>query len=128
LHDVFSVIAICWLLNMEMNLLLVTAILTLAGYSLNDTVVIFDRIRENTGKHPEMTLTDRINLSVNEVLSRTVITGTTTLMVLLSLWLLGGPVLHDFSAILLIGIIIGTYSSIFVASPLLTLMPARKAA
>ena len=127
LHDVFSVIAICWLVNMQMNLLLVTAILTLAGYSLTDTVVIFDRIRENTGKHPEMTLRSIINLSVNEVLSRTVITSSTTAMVLISLWLFGGPVLHDFSGILLIGVVIGTYSSIFVASPLLTLMPARRA-
>jgi SecD/SecF fusion protein len=127
LHDVFSVTAICWLANMQMNLLLVTAILTLAGYSLTDTVVIFDRLRENTGKHPEMTLRSIINLSVNEVLSRTVITSATTAMVLISLWLFGGPVLHDFSGILLIGVVIGTYSSIFVASPLLTLMPARKA-
>ena len=128
LHDVLSVIAICWMLNMQMNLLLVTAILTLAGYSLTDTVVIFDRLRENTGKHPELSLSAIINLSVNEVLSRTVITSFTTAMVLVALLLFGGPVLHDFSAILLMGIVIGTYSSIFVASPLLTLMPARKAA
>jgi len=128
LHDVFSIIAICWLLNMQMNLLVVTAILTLAGYSLTDTVVIFDRLRENTGKHPELTLSSVINLSVNEVLSRTVITSLTTAMVLVALLLFGGPVLHDFSAILLMGIVIGTYSSIFVASPLLTLMPARKVA
>ncbi|MDR3088809.1 MAG: protein translocase subunit SecD [Desulfobulbaceae bacterium] len=128
LHDVLSVVAICWLLNLEMNLLLVTALLTLAGYSLNDSVVIFDRIRENTAKHKDWALGSIINLSVNEVLSRTVITGLTTLMVLLSLWLFGGSVLHDFSTILLIGILIGTYSSIFVASPILTLMPARKAA
>ena len=128
LHDVFSVIAICWLMNMEMNLLLVTAILTLAGCSLNDSVVIFDRIRENTAKHPDLPLGSIINLSVNEVLSRTVITGTTTLMVLVSLWFLGGPVLHDFSSVLLIGIVIGTYSSIFVASPILTMMPERKLA
>jgi len=126
LHDVFSVIAICWLLNMEMNLLLVTAILTLAGYSLNDTVVIFDRVRENTGKHADMALGSIINISINEVLNRTVITSLATMMTLLSLWLFGGPVLHNFSAVLLLGILIGTYSSIFVASPLLTLMPARK--
>ena len=128
LHDVFSITAICWLLNMQMNLLVVTAILTLAGYSLTDTVVIFDRIRENTGKHPELTLSSIINLSVNEVLSRTIITSLTTAMVLIALLFFGGPVLYDFSAILLMGIVIGTYSSIFVASPLLTLMPARKTA
>ncbi|MDR0476686.1 MAG: protein translocase subunit SecD [Desulfobulbaceae bacterium] len=128
LHDVFSVIAICWLTNMQMNLLLVTAILTLAGYSLTDTVVIFDRLRENTGKHPELPLSSIINLSVNEVLNRTVITSATTAMVLIALWFFGGPVLHNFSSVLLIGIMIGTYSSIFVASPLLTLMPAKKKA
>ena len=126
LHDVFCVIGICWLLNLEMNLLVVTALLTLAGYSINDSVVVFDRIRENLHKHQEKKLDEVINLSVNEVLSRTVVTGTTTILVLLSLFFLGGSVIHDFSLILLVGIIIGTYSSIFVASPLLTLMPERK--
>ena len=126
LHDVFCVIGICWLLNLEMNLLVVTALLTLAGYSINDSVVVFDRIRENIHKHQEKNLDEVINLSVNEVLSRTVVTGTTTILVLLSLFFLGGSVIHDFSLILLVGIIIGTYSSIFVASPILTLMPERK--
>ncbi len=126
LHDVFCVIGICWLLNLEMNLLVVTALLTLAGYSINDSVVVFDRIRENLHKHQEKNLDEVINLSVNEVLSRTVVTGTTTILVLLSLFFLGGSVIHDFSLILLVGIIIGTYSSIFVASPILTLLPERK--
>ncbi len=126
LHDVFCVIGICWLLNLEMNLLIVTALLTLAGYSINDSVVVFDRIRENIHKHQEKPLDETINLSVNEVLSRTVVTGTTTLLVLLALYFMGGSVIHDFSLVLIIGILIGTYSSIFVASPILTLMPERK--
>lgn len=126
LHDVFCVIGICWLLNMEMNLLIVTALLTLAGYSINDSVVVFDRIRENIHKYQEKPLDEVINLSVNEVLSRTVVTGTTTLLVLLALYFMGGSVIHDFSLVLLVGILIGTYSSIFVASPILTLMPEKK--
>ena len=126
LHDVFCVIGICWLLNVEMNLLIVTALLTLAGYSINDSVVVFDRIRENIHKHQEKPLEEVINLSVNEVLSRTVVTGTTTLLVLLALYFMGGSVIHDFSLVLLIGILIGTYSSVFVASPILTLMPEKK--
>ena len=117
LHDVFCVIGICWLLNLEMTLLIVTALLTLAGYSINDSVVVFDRIRENLHKHQEKKLDEVINLSVNQVLSRTIVTGTTTILVLLSLFFLGGSVIHDFSLILLVGIIIGTYSSVFVASP-----------
>ena len=126
LHDVFCVIGICWLLNLEINLLIVTALLTLAGYSINDSVVVFDRIRENIHKHQEKPLEEVINLSVNEVLSRTVVTGTTTLLVLLALYFMGGSVIHDFSLVLLVGILIGTYSSIFVASPILTLMPEKK--
>ncbi len=126
LHDVFCVIGICWLLNIEMNLLLVTALLTLAGYSINDSVVVFDRIRENIHKYQDKSLYDTINLSVNEVLSRTVVTGTTTLLVLSSLFFMGGSVIHDFSLVLIIGILIGTYSSVFVASPILTLFQERK--
>ena len=126
LHDVFCVIGICWLLNIEMNLLIVTALLTLAGYSINDSVVVFDRIRENIHKNQGNPLYDTINLSINEVLSRTVVTGTTTILVLLSLYFLGGSVIHDFSLVLIIGILIGTYSSVFVASPILTLFPEKK--
>ena len=126
LHDVFCVIGICWLLNIEMNLLLVTALLTLAGYSINDSVVVFDRIRENMHKHMTQPIYDTINMSVNEVVSRTFVTGTTTILVLLSLYFLGGSVIHDFSLVLIIGILIGTYSSVFVASPILTLFPEKK--
>ncbi|MBB5346905.1 protein translocase subunit SecD [Desulfoprunum benzoelyticum] len=126
LHDVFCVIGICWLLNIEMNLLLVTALLTLAGYSINDSVVVFDRIRENIHKNQEKSLYETINMSINEVLSRTVVTGMTTLLVLSSLFFMGGSVIHDFSLVLIIGIVIGTYSSVFVASPILTLFQERK--
>ena len=120
-HDVLAVLGICWLLNMEITLLLVTALLTLAGYSLNDSVVIFDRIRENMGKHPKWKFSDIINISINEVLGRTIVTSLTTALVLVALFFFGGSAIHDFSFALLAGVIVGTYSSIFIASPLLSL-------
>ena len=120
-HDVLVVLGICWLFNIEITLLIVTALLTLAGYSLNDSVVVFDRIRENMKKLEKFRLTPQvINDSVNQVISRTIVTSLTSAMVLLSLFLFGGSVIHDFSFALLIGVLIGTYSSIFIASPLLT--------
>ncbi|MEW6521016.1 MAG: protein translocase subunit SecD [Thermodesulfobacteriota bacterium] len=119
-HDVILVLGVCWLLNIEITLLIVTALLTLAGYSLNDTVIVFDRVRENMRKqHDSPDLGGIINASVNEVMSRTVATALTTIMALVPLYFLGGTVIHDFSFALLIGIVVGTYSSIFVASPLL---------
>jgi SecD/SecF fusion protein len=126
-HDVIVVLGICWLMDIEITLLLVTALLTLAGYSLNDSVVVFDRIRENMHKSQDHSLTRVINDSINQVLSRTIMTGLTTALVLVALYLLGGTVIHDFAFALLTGIVVGTYSSIFVASPLLTLRD-RKAA
>ncbi|MBE9520884.1 MAG: protein translocase subunit SecD [Proteobacteria bacterium] len=125
-HDVMVVLGICWILNIEITLLIVTALLTLAGYSLNDSVVVFDRIRENMkksaqGKVKLKKFTDIINLSINEVLGRTIVTSLTTGLVLAALFFLGGTVIHDFSFALLIGLLIGTYSSIFVASPVLSL-------
>jgi SecD/SecF fusion protein len=115
------VLGICWLLNVEITLLIVTALLTLAGYSLNDSVVVFDRIRENMKKMDNSRLTNAVlNNSVNQVISRTIVTSLTSAMVLLALFLFGGSVIHDFSFALLIGVLIGTYSSIFIASPLLT--------
>ncbi len=120
-HDVLAVLGIFWLLDKEITLLIVTALLTLAGYSLNDTVVIFDRIRENFSRHEEKSLPEIINISTNEVLARTLVITTATFMSVVSLYLLGGSVIHDFSLALLLGMIVGTYSSIFVASPLLTL-------
>ena len=123
LHDVLVVLGICWLLNIEITLLIVTALLTLAGYSLNDSVVVFDRIRENLKKRPLESLKEVINRSINEIMTRTIITSSTTALVLLALLLFGGSVINDFSLTLLMGIIVGTFSSIFIASPLLMLLP-----
>jgi len=125
-HDVLAVLGICWITGKEINLLIVTALLTLAGYSLNDSVVVFDRIRENLKKSAKdigkkISFNDIINQSINEVLSRTIITVLTTVLAVLALYLLGGTVIHDFSFALLAGMVVGTYSSIFVASPLLSL-------
>jgi SecD/SecF fusion protein len=121
-HDVVVVLGICWLLNIEITLLIVTALLTLAGYSLNDSVVVFDRIRENMKKLERYQLTSQVvNNSINQVISRTIVTSLTSGMVLLALFLFGGSVIHDFSFALLLGVLVGTYSSIFIASPLLTL-------
>jgi SecD/SecF fusion protein len=126
-HDVLVVLGICWILNVEITLLIVTALLTLAGYSLNDSVVVFDRIRENMRKSEGGKLYDIINTSVNQVISRTIVTSLTSAMVLLSLFILGGSVIHDFSFALLCGVIVGTYSSIFIASPILTLWKPKEA-
>ncbi len=121
-HDVFAVLGVLWLLDVEITLLILTALLTLAGYSLNDTVVIFDRIRENIAKHgAESNMAQIINISTNEVLARTLIISLATFMSLAALFFFGGAVIHDFSLALLLGMVVGTYSSIFVASPLLTL-------
>jgi preprotein translocase subunit SecF len=124
-HDVCAVLAIFYLMNKEINLLIVTALLTLAGYSLTDTVVVFDRIRENLKRARREPLGTVVNNSINEVLSRTIITSLTVVLVLIPLVLVGGEVLHDFSLALLIGVGFGTYSSIFVASPLLVVWHAR---
>jgi preprotein translocase SecF subunit len=125
-HDVLAVLGIFFLLNKEITLLIVTALLTLAGYSLTDTVVVFDRIRENLRKRNTKDLADVINVSINEVLSRTVITSLTVLMVLAALMVTGGILLHDFALALTIGVIIGTYSSVFVASPIVYLWPSKR--
>ena len=118
-HDVLAVLGVFFLLNREITLLVVTALLTLAGYSLTDTVVVFDRIRENLKMRQKDGLVDIINSSINEVLSRTVVTSLTVFLAVLSLYVLGGEVLHDFAFAMLFGVVVGTYSSIFVASPLL---------
>jgi SecD/SecF fusion protein len=125
-HDVLVVLGVCWILNIEITLLIVTALLTLAGYSLNDSVVVFDRIRENMKKAEQGMVKIRgfaniINVSINEVLSRTIVTSLTTALVLVALFFLGGTVIHDFSLALLIGLLVGSYSSVFVASPLLSI-------
>lgn len=126
LHDVLAVLGILWLLDKEINLLIVTALLTLAGYSLTDTVVVFDRIRENLRNRRRDSLAIVINSGINQVLSRTIIVNLTALFVLVALVFFGGEVLHDFSLALLMGVVIGTYSSIFVASPLLLFWPGAQ--
>jgi preprotein translocase subunit SecF len=118
-HDVLGVLGIFYLLNKEINLLVITALLTLAGYSLSDTVVVFDRIRENLKTRKKEGLDETINRSINEVLSRTFITGLTTFLAIVALFFFGGDVIHDFAFALIIGVIVGTYSSWFIASPLL---------
>jgi len=118
-HDVIITIGIFSLLSLEVNLSIVAAVLTIVGYSMNDTVVIYDRIRENLNKFSSSTIEDISNTSINETLSRTIITSVTTLLALFSIYILGGEILKGFSFAMIIGVIIGTYSSIFVASPIL---------
>lgn len=122
-HDVLAVLGAFYLLDKEITLLVVTALLTLAGYSLTDTVVVFDRIRENLKSRRREAEEATINTAVNQVLSRTIVTSLTVVLVLIPLTIAGGEVLHDFSLALLSGVIFGTYSSVFVASPLLLLWP-----
>ena len=122
-HDVLAVLGAFYLLDKEITLLVVTALLTLAGYSLTDTVVVFDRIRENLRTRRRDTEETMINNAINQVLSRTIVTSLTVVLVLIPLTVAGGEVLHDFSLALLWGVIFGTYSSVFVASPLLLLWP-----
>jgi preprotein translocase subunit SecF len=119
-HDVLVVLGLMFLFHREITLLIVTALLTLAGYSLTDTVVVYDRIRENLRLFRKKgDFASTINASVNEVLSRTIITSLTTFMVVFVLFLVGGEVVHDFALALMIGIIVGSYSSVFVASPII---------
>ena len=122
-HDVLAVLGAFYVLDKEITLLVVTALLTLAGYSLTDTVVVFDRIRENLRLRRREQEETMINNAINQVLSRTIVTSLTVVLVLIPLTLAGGEVLHDFSLALLWGVIFGTYSSVFVASPLLLLWP-----
>ena len=125
-HDVFSTIGIFALLGMEFNLSTVAAILTIAGYSINDTVVVFDRVRENLRKYKTMPLVELFDLSINQTLSRTVMTSVTTLLALLALYFLGGEVIRGFSFAMIWGVIVGTYSSIWIAVPLLVYMKLNR--
>ncbi|MBI1819370.1 MAG: protein translocase subunit SecF [Nitrospirae bacterium] len=125
-HDVLAVLGIFYILNHEITLLIVTALLTLAGYSLTDTVVVFDRIRENLRFRHKESLDQIINKGINQVLSRTIVVSLTVFLVLLALFFFGGEVIHDFSFAILLGVIIGTYSSIFVASPILVIWKGSK--
>lgn len=118
-HDVLITLGIFSLINHEISLVILAAFLTIIGYSLNDTIVVFDRIRENMGMRRKESYASVLNKSINETLSRTVITSLTTLFVAVVLFIFGGPVIHDFALALTMGVLIGTYSSIFVAAPLL---------
>ena len=119
LHDVIITVGIFSFLSYEVNLSIVAAVLTIVGYSMNDTVVIFDRIRENLRKYSKISISDISDISINETLSRTLITSTTTLLALFSIYIFGGAILKGFSFAMIIGVIVGTYSSIFVATPIL---------
>jgi len=121
IHDVLAILGIFYIMGKEINLIVVSGLLTIAGYSLTDTVVVYDRIRENLRTQFKEPLATVINKSINEVLSRTIITSLTVFLAAAALFFLGGEVIHDFALIILLGIIIGTYSSIFVASPILLL-------
>jgi len=119
IHDVIITLGIFSILSLEVNLSIVAAVLTIVGYSMNDTVVIFDRIRENLLKYSKIKTNEITDISVNETLSRTIITSLTTLLALFSIFILGGEILKGFSFAMILGVLIGTYSSIYVASPVL---------
>lgn len=125
-HDVLAVLGIFYILNKEINLILLSALLTIAGYSLTDTVVVFDRIRENIKRYIKEPVEVVINRSINEVLSRTIVTSLTVFLSALALFLFGGEVIHDFALAMLIGVAVGTYSSIFVASPVVVLLGKKR--
>ena len=127
-HDIIATIGLFAVMQWEFNLSTVAAVLMIAGYSINDTVVIFDRVRENLQKFKKKPVGDVCNMSLNETLSRTVITGFTTLLALFALWYFGGEVIRGFVNALIFGIVIGTYSSIFVAAPILMMMNVRRGA
>ena len=119
-HDVLITVGALSLTDRELTLTVVAALLTLVGYSINDTIVVFDRLRENEVRMRRSSFYDRINASINQILNRTIMTSGSTFVALLALFLLGGPVLNSFSFALVIGIIVGTYSSIGVASPIVS--------
>jgi preprotein translocase subunit SecF len=125
MHDCLAMFAVFYLLNKEINLMFITAVLTIAGYSLTDTVVVFDRIRENLHKNLKGSMNTIFNDSINEVLSRTIVTSLTVFLAAASLYFFGGEVIHDFALALLIGVIVGTYSSVFVASPIVVILENR---
>jgi preprotein translocase subunit SecF len=125
-HDVLVVLGLFYIMGKEINLILVTALLTIAGYSLTDTVVVFDRIRENLKLKQKENIETVMNSSVNEVLSRTIITSATVLITSIALFFFGGEVLHDFSLAMIMGVIVGTYSSVFVASPVVLIWGGKR--
>ena len=128
IHDVLVSLGMIALTGREISLPVIAALLTIVGYSINDTIVLFDRIREDRKFMRKAGQEEIINTSINQTLSRTVLTSLTTLVVVLALFIFGGTVINDFSFVLLVGVIVGTYSSIFIASPLLIDWPGRKLA
>ena len=122
IHDVIITVGIFSFLSYEINLSIVAAVLTIVGYSMNDTVVIFDRVRENLNKFSDIKIFDLTNISINETLSRTIITSVTTLLALVSIYIFGGEILKGFSLAMILGVIFGTYSSIYIANPILILL------
>ena len=127
IHDILITLGVFSLLDYEINLSIIAAFLTIVGYSLNDTIVVFDRIRENIPKFMKKTLNDVVNISLNETLNRTVVTSLTTMMVVVILFLWGGKVINLFAFALIIGVFVGTYSSLFVASPVMVYFEKRSA-
>ena len=125
-HDVVTTIGLFAILQLEFNLSTIAAILTIAGYSINDTVVVYDRVRENLRKFKKMALPDLLNQSINQTLARTTMTSATTLLALLALYFFGGEVIHDFVFAMIWGVFVGTYSSIFIAAPLLIKLRLRR--
>ena len=121
-HDVIITLGIFSLFSLEINLSIVAAVLTIVGYSMNDTVVIFDRVRENLKKYADIKIFELTNISINETLSRTIITSVTTLLALLSIYIFGGEILKGFSLAMILGVIFGTYSSIYIANPILVFL------
>ena len=121
-HDVIVTLGLFSLFGLEINLSIIAAVLTIVGYSMNDTVVIFDRVRENLRKYSDIKIFELTNISINETLSRTIITSVTTLLALISIYLFGGEVLKGFSLAMILGVIFGTYSSIYIANPILVLL------
>ena len=122
LHDILFILSIFSIFNFELSVAIIAALLTIAGYSLNDTIVIYDRIRENILKFPKTDKKDVINQSLNETLNRTVVTSITTLLVVVVLYVYGGEILQPFALALIIGVLVGTYSSLFIASPIMYLL------
>ena len=118
-HDIIITLGVFSIFNLEINLSIIAAVLTIVGYSMNDTVVIYDRVRENLRKYSDIKIFELTNISINETLSRTLITSTTTLLALLSIFFIGGEILKGFSLAMILGVILGTYSSIFIANPIL---------
>lgn len=127
-HDVIAIVGLFSILDLAFDLATLAAILTISGYSINDTVVVYDRIRENMRKYKRMELRELLNKSVNDTLSRTALTGVSTLLALAALLVFGGPVIRDFNIAMFVGVIVGTYSSIFVAAPLLIYLRLRRSA